>query len=261
MVELDPIRHFLLVFGICIVRMTAACSVVPFLGSSVVQGRIRNSIIFAFGLIIFPIVSPTAPAQMGSVVSLLGIVGKEVIIGILIGFVASKIFWVAMSVGFVIDNQRGASMASVFDPNSGAQTSPFGLLFQQAVIVYFYTGGGFLLFLGVVFESYVIWPVFTFYPNFHVAFPDFALGHIDEVMKLTVVFAAPIVIVVFVAEFGLGLVNRFAPQLNVFFLAMPVKSIVAVLVMILYLPFLFSLFEAEMGDTVDILKFLEAVIT
>jgi type III secretion protein T len=40
----------------------------------------------------------------------------------------------------------------------------------------------------------------------------------------------------FVAEFGLGLVSRFAPQLNVFIVAVPIKAGVAVLVLIFYLP-------------------------
>jgi type III secretion protein T len=61
----------------------------------------------------------------------------------------------------------------------------------------------------------------------------------------------------FLAELGLALVSRFAPQLQVFFLAMPIKSALALLVLVLYMS---TLFEYA-GDTVrgipGILPFLD----
>lgn len=47
--------------------------------------------------------------------------------------------------------------------------------------------------------------------------------------------SAPLVLAMFLSEFGLALISRFAPQLNVFFLAMPIKSAVASVLLIFYL--------------------------
>ena len=245
MIELEPIRNFLIVFGVSIVRVTAACSVVPFMSNQLIQARVRNSIVFSWGLIIYPIVAPTLDDQLGSALTLLAIIVKEIVIGILVGFLAAKMFWIAMSVGFFIDNQRGASMASVYDPTSGEQTSPFGLFLQQTLIVLFYTSGGFLVFLGGMFQSYLVWPIDSFYPELSEAFPGFFIDVVDDIMLTTVVLASPVVITVFVSEFGLGLMNRFAPQLNVFVLAMPVKSLVAMIVLVIYLPLLLLMFQDE----------------
>ncbi len=261
MIEIEPIRHFLLVFGISLVRLMAAVSVVPFLSSQMIQGRVRNSLVFSWGLIIYPIVAPTLGDQLGSFMVILALIVKEIVIGILIGFLASKMFWIAMSVGFFIDNQRGASMASIMDPNSGEQTSPFGLFFQQTLVVLFYSSGGFLVFLGGIFQSYLVWPIDTFYPTFTDAFPGFFLEVADDMMLTAVVLSAPVVITVFISEFGLGLMNRFAPQLNVFVLAMPVKSLVGMIVLIIYLPLLLVLFQEELLETESIFSFLKAVIS
>ena len=257
MIELEPIRNFLIVFGVSIVRVTAACSVVPFMSSQLIQARVRNSLVFSWGIIVYPIVAPTLGDELGSALTLTAIIVKEIVIGILVGFLAAKMFWVAMSVGFFIDNQRGSSMASVFDPTSGEQTSPFGLFLQQTLIVLFYTSGGFLVFLGGLFESYIIWPIDSFYPQFADAFPGFFLDVVDDMMLTVVVLAAPVIITVFIAEFGLGLMNRFAPQLNVFVLAMPVKSLVAMIVLVIYLPLLLVMFQdehIEAGNLFELLK-------
>jgi len=53
-------------------------------------------------------------------------------------------------------------------------------------------------------------------------------------------FAAPVLVAMFLAEVGLALVSRFAPQLQVFFMAMPIKSALAMLVLMLYASALFD---------------------
>jgi type III secretion protein T len=260
MIDLEPARHFLIVFGLCMVRLTAAAAVTPFLSTSLVDSRTRNSVLFSWGIIIYPIVAPSMDASIPSVAGLIGLVAKEVVLGILLGFLASKVFWLAMSVGFFIDNQRGASMAAIDDAATGEQTSPFGLFLEQTMTVLFYSGGGLTLFLGAIFESYVVWPIATFYPTFTDMFPGFVLGMADDLMRLVVVYSAPVIIAVFIAEFGLGLMNRFAPQLNVFVLAMPVKSLVAMIVLVVYLPFLLRHLGADFRMMSRLTSFFAGVL-
>ncbi len=260
MIDLDPARHFLIVFSLCMVRLTAAAAVVPFLSTSLIDSRTRNSVLFSWGIIIYPIVAPTMEGDLPPVLDLIGLVAKEVVLGVLFGFLAAKVFWLAVSIGFFIDNQRGASMASVQDEATGESTSPFGIFLEQSLLVLFYSAGGLTLFLGGIFESYVLWPIGSFYPQFDPAFPAFVLGMADDLMRLVIVFAAPVIIAVFVSEFGMGLMNRFAPQLNVFVLAMPVKSLVAMIVLVLYLPFLFVHLGQDFRMVSRLTSFFEGVL-
>lgn len=261
MIEFGPIRQFILVFGLCLIRLTAACSVTPFTSTKMIPGRTRNSILFALCLSIYPMVGPSLDGQLDSVLTIFGIVAKEIFIGILLGFLSSKLFWVAISVGYFIDNQRGGSMASVFDPSTGEQTSPFGLFFQQTLVTLFFVSGGFLVFLSALFESYLLWPIDSFTPQLPETFPIFFLNMADDLMRTAVVLAAPVVITVFVSEFGLGLMNRFAPQLNVFVLAMPVKSLVAMAVLVIYLPLLLLLFQEEFTGKNTLLSLLDGLLS
>ena len=255
MTEFQAFKEILITVAVSLPRLAAVFAILPFLNRQILSGLVRNSFLFSLMLILYPLVAPTLPPRLDLVVVMLVII-KEVGVGIVIGFVVSMFFWTAESAGFLIDNQRGAGMAGVMDSMSGSQTSPLGSILLQVVAVLFFTSGGFLMLLSGLFESYRLWPVFAFFPSLDPDFPLFFLSQVDLLMQLTLLFAAPVVIAVFLAEFGLGLVNRFAPQLNVFFLAMPIKSGIASLLLIPYLYRLLPLIKDEALAFQDILPLL-----
>ncbi len=228
------LQAFFIITVLSMARMLACFAVLPFLGATLFPQYIRNTIVFTLFLIVYPMIYPLAPENlsMGRAVLLLA---KEIFIGFVVGFVISLIFWSAEIVGFLVDNQRGASMASAMDPLYGESTSPTSILLLQLVSVLFFATGGFLVFLSGIFESYCFWPVFSFFPQLDSSIPYFFLGKIDELMRSATLLAAPFLIAIFLVDFSLGIVNRFVPQLNVFFLSMPIKSGLASFLIILYL--------------------------
>ncbi|EXF67932.1 bacterial export s, 1 family protein [Vibrio parahaemolyticus AQ3810] len=76
------------------------------------------------------------------------------------------------------------------------------------------------------------------------AWVSFFYDQFQQLMWLGVLMSAPLVLAMFLAEFGLALISRFAPQLNVFFLAMPIKSAIASVLLIVYLGLMMDHFEA-----------------
>ena len=125
--------------------------------------------------------------------------------------------------------------------------STTGIFFTQIVSTLFFVGGAVLVFLGALYSSYSIWPVFpesaaeAVSPSFTSDAPVQMLGTLDGMLKVTVIISAPVIIVMFLATLGLGLVNRTAPQLNVFFLSMPVKSALGIAMLMVYLPFILDM--------------------
>ncbi len=248
MTEIPGVKEFFIFVAFTMPRMMAALSISPFFGDQFIGGIARQVVIMSLSLLAAPIVWQSAeglPEGGSFSLLVLFILGKEVVLGMIIGFASGIVFWIAEGTGFFIDNQRGSSMAEMFDPMSGGSSSPFGVLFTKITGVLFFIGGGFAAFLTVMYESYNVWPVFEYFPTMRPGFPDAALGILDGIMGLIVTYAAPIILAMFLAEFGLGLMNRFSPQLNVFFLAMPVKSGIASVLIIFYLIFLVGFFEHE----------------
>ena len=79
------------------------------------------------------------------------------------------------------------------------------------------------------------WPVATFFPHVGEQWVVFFYSQFSQLLSLCVLLAAPLLIAMFLAEFGLALISRFAPSLNVFILAMPIKSIIASFLLVIYL--------------------------
>lgn len=233
----------LMMMMLCLVRLAAALSLTPVFAKQYIMGTGRNVVILAMALPLFYTVFPECPSTQLPISILILTICKEVIIGALLGYLSGFIFYAADSVGFIVDIQRGSSMAMVFDPVAGSQTSLIGSFLTQMIATLFFTMGGFLFFLGLIYQTYIIWPVFSFYPDFDVNFPVFVMSFVDDLMEVIFCFSAPILLVLFLSEFGLGMISRFAPQLNVFFMAMPVKSWLSMFFLLFYFSLLGELFH------------------
>jgi type III secretion protein T len=187
---------------------------------------------------------------------------KEYAIGFVLGYIVGWVFWAVQSAGAFIDNQRGAAIAASIDPLQGHETSPLGILFSTAFLTYIFTVGAFLPILGLLYKSFLLWPATRGIPILSDQFPVLALAIADNALRIVVIIAGPIVAIMFLAEFALAMVSRFAPQVQVFILAMPIKSALAIFILIFYfsrlLPYAtdrLSVFEPYMNRFYDVMQF------
>ena len=234
-------HRWVLAAVLAMARIGGALAICPALTESMIPGVARRAAVLAFAALAVPYIHAGMPLGEPNVWMFSLAAFREALIGFIIGFFAAIPFWVAENVGNFIDNQRGATMGEVYSPLSGAQVSTTGIFFTQVVSTIFFTSGAIFLLLGALYKSYAIWPVFVEGISFAPDTPVQILGALDGMLKTTVVISAPAIIVMFLATIGLGLVNRTAPQLNVFFLSMPVKSALGVAMLIVYLPYIMDM--------------------
>ncbi len=259
---IDLIKEVLLTFSLGLPRLMGAMTMLSFLGSSVMGGVMtRNMVVIALSLVIYPMLQHQIQSVELSPWMIAGIAMKELMVGMMIGYLVTAVFWAIQAVGAFIDNQRGATMASSMDPLLGGQSSPFGMLMTQTLVTLFFVSGLFLLFLGGIYKSYNLWPVVSFFPVVSMALLEFLLAQFVLVAKLAVVVGAPIIIAMFLSEFGLGLISRFAPQLNVFFLSMSIKSAVANFLLILFWSVLILYFGDLLGNFDNQLHLLDDIVS
>lgn len=228
-------------------RVLAMFALLPFFNRQLLPGILRYGISFGLSLMLIPVLLPRYVELQPVGLDLLLLITKEVFIGLALGFMVALPFWIFEAVGFVIDNQRGASIGATINPATGNDSSPLGILFNQAFMVFFLISGGFGLMLSLLYNSFRIWDVFAWFPVLEKEGIPFFLGQLSMFARTSLLLAAPVIVAMFLAELGLGLISRFAPQLQVFFLAMPVKSALALLVLVLYMS---TLFEYAAG-TID----------
>ncbi|EKY4193917.1 type III secretion system export apparatus subunit SctT [Vibrio harveyi] len=247
----DDLHQALFLYSLTLPRLMACFIFLPILNKQTLGGTmVRNGVLCSLALFIFPMINQQdLPAETDGL-WLMIILGKEVLLGLLIGFVAAIPFWAIEAAGFLVDNQRGAAMASMFNPTLGSQSTPTAVLLTQTLITLFFSGGGFVAFIYALFNSYASWPVISFFPSVTEEWVHFFYAQFEQLMWLGVLMSAPLVLAMFLAEFGLALISRFAPQLNVFFLAMPIKSAIASVLLIVYLALMMNHFQALFSEIV-----------
>lgn len=192
------------------------------------------------------VVVPDVSTWMG-LLEFVVLVLKEGFIGFVLAFLCMTVFWAIVSGGTIIDNQRGASMAQGSDPLGGAEASPLGTILFLAMVVLFFVSGAFMHFVNMLYSTYAVWSPFELLPALiNSNLSVFALQQLDNLMLHAILLCAPFLLVTLMSDISLALVNRFAPQLNVFVLSMPVKSGICAFLIILYinqfLDYAYSLF-------------------
>lgn len=242
-----PLLDFIYLIVLAMVRMQVVFTVLPIFSNKLVSGLVRTGIVIVFAAFVTPtiIVPPSKDMFSGFFMVILL---KEALIGLMIGFVLSIFFWVMEGVGTLIDIQSGANNATTFDPLTQHEAGPFTGVLLQIVMIVFILAGGFTLFLGLIFESYRVWPVMSFYPDYDSVLKTFIIQQSDTLLQSVVKFAAPILIILLMIEFGLGLVARTAQQLHVFDLSQPIKFYSAIVLLALFLPFFYDGLSSYMLD-------------
>jgi type III secretion protein T len=254
---LFQLRSFFLTLIFGIVRSGAMFAIIPFFGKKNVMGTGRNAWILGISIFAFPFFTNEYANPDASLGVLFLLIAKEVLIGVILGYLASFIFFVVEGVGNLIDVQRGASSASLFSAFNESQTTVMADFFVQIVLLLFFLNGGFRFLLDILYESYVVWPIFSFIPTFNGPIAAFFVRFLSDYMHVIFALVGPILFALFLAEFGLGMVNRFAPQLNVFFLSMGIKSGLSSLFLILYLSFLMEFFTSYFFEESRLLAFFK----
>ncbi|MDN0120470.1 type III secretion system export apparatus subunit SctT [Yersinia frederiksenii] len=229
--------HWLGALGLAMMRPYGMLLILPlFTARSLGSSLLRNSLVFAIALPVTPLFFSASLLLQDSLTSWFWLLCMELLIGVMIGFVAALPFWAIDMAGFLIDTLRGATMSTLFNPSMGMESSIFGVLFTQLLTVLFLISGGFNLVLAALYGSYSILPAGSGIQPSPIML-QFLQSEWQLMYELCLNFALPALLVMVLADLSLGLVNRSSQQLNVFFLAMPIKSALALFLLVISLPY------------------------
>lgn len=250
-------KAFLVALAYTQPRIIAMFIALPIFNTALLPGMLRYAVAAALGAVAAPRLMPVVTQIDLDGAMILLLLAKEAFIGFVLGFLVAIPFWAFEAVGYIIDNQRGASVSATLNPLTGNDSSPLGILFNQAFIVFFFVSGGFQLMLGLLYDSFALWDVFTWMPSLRPETGPLLLDQLNKLVRVALLLGAPAIVAMFLAEIGLALVSVFVPQLQVFFLAMPIKCAVGLLVLVLYMGTLFDFGGLYVADLRSIVPFLE----
>jgi len=243
----SQIETFILIF----VRITAIISLLPIFGSQSVPAQLKAGLSFVLAMVVFPSVSPyLVVAGEFNVPIFFVTVIKEALIGIAIGYVTTFMFAAVQFAGRLIDTQMGFALVQVIDPFSNTQTTVTGqfqvLLFS---IIFLLVNGHYFLLLAAVKS-------FEMIPLTMVHFPSGAMVALftrmtGNIFVMAVRFASPVFSVLVLSSLSLGIVARTVPQINIFFVGLPMKIGLGIVSLIIVLPSLVNLFRVMTNSLME----------
>ncbi|MFI5342933.1 MAG: EscT/YscT/HrcT family type III secretion system export apparatus protein [Chlamydiales bacterium] len=216
-------------------RMLPIIALAPFFGAKVLPHSVKVAFALCLFVIFLPQLATITKTPLGFNFDMLLLLFKELLVGILIGFFISLPFVIVQNTGSLIDHQRGASSLMVSDPSTQTQTSPLGTLYNLLLIYLFYLIDGPFTVIEMVSTSYQILPPDQFmsagFFNNNGEFITQIIKLVGHVMILSTQLAAPALIMILMTDFFLGIANRLAPQVQITFLGMPLKSLLALMIL------------------------------
>ncbi|MGI9232117.1 MAG: type III secretion system export apparatus subunit SctT [Woeseiaceae bacterium] len=260
MTELDALADSFTGFAAAVPRIAVAFVVLPLLTREVVPAIIRNVFVFSLGLSLYPLISATADLADIAAFGLVQLVIKEAVIGLMIAYLFSIIFWALEGAGEIIDAKIGSTTAQLADPVLGHQTTMTATFFSRLAAFLFVALGGLSVFLGLLLQSYAVWPIDAPIPVLQWSDDLVFVKRFSDLFAIMLVLAAPVLIVLSLIEFAFGLVNRFAERLNVFSISMSVKAWVAILIVVFALSSIVEYVLRWLATQTDLLDLLSTAL-
>jgi len=231
------------------VRMTAFLIVAPPFAHQAFPGRIKAMLGVGLGLAVSQRLSAGYVAR-DTAGFLTGVV-LELVTGLVLGFLVMLVFAAVQSAGSLVDLFSGFQMAQAFDPQMMVNGAQFTRLLQMAALALLFSSDGYQLVIGGLTGSFTALPLAG---GLDLAQPVQAMTSAVTGMFLAAVqIAGPLLVVLFLADVGLGLLTRVAPALNAFSLGFPLKIMLTLALagfLFLALPRIVSTLAGQAAKTV-----------
>jgi flagellar biosynthesis protein FliR len=212
------------IFVLVLTRVLMIMLALPFLGGSMVPNQVKISLGFILSMFVFPwqAVQP-ASAEAIPLIAFVQAIFQEVIIGALAGMAVTMVFGVFQVAAKMMEMSAGFSSGQIFNPTLNDTGSAFDQFFVLIIYLYFFAINGHHVFLIGLQQTFQALPVNSGIDKLMALTPDRLLTVFSMIIASGVQMALPIVGSILLADISLGLLNKVAPQIQVFFLGINIK--------------------------------------
>lgn len=224
-------------------RLGAAAMLLPGTGEQDVPATIRLGLALALVVLLLPVLRPVLPAPPDDAARAVLLVGGEVLVGLWIGGLARLVVLGFVMAGQMIALLTGLASALVPDPLGGQQATAPARAFTLLAAVVLLSSGLYALPLGALAQSYDVLPPGVAWPSGAAAAAMAAA--VGQSLDLALRLAAPFVLGAVMLNLSLGLLARLAPQVQVYFVAMPGQVLAGLVLLAVLLGPLLRLFGDE----------------
>jgi len=232
---------FLLVF----IRTVSMFATAPLYANQAIPGQLKIWAAGFFAFAIFPLVGAMTPSVSLDLGSLVLLAIQEAIIGSAIGFSLGIIFHGVVYAGDIFGVVMGFSISSVIDRQYGFDVPAIGQFEYIIAVFIFLILDGHLFLIQALKMSYVAVPVSGLKIGGEAV--NTFVRMTGMVFLTAIKVGAPVIVSLFLTDVLMGIISRMVPQLNVFFVGMPLKAGIGIFTIIASLPFFVFVFGKLLG--------------
>lgn len=221
-------------------RLGAAAMILPGLGEQEVPPQIRLALGLALVPMLLPVVAPALPPTPDSGGAAVRLVLIEVLIGLWLGGLARLVTLAFAVAGQAVALMMGLASALVPDQQLGGQGTVASRLLSLLAVVLVLSTGLYALPLRALVQSYAVLPAGEMWPAGEAA-EVFARAAADS-FSLALQLASPFILGAIVLNVALGLLSRLAPQVQVYFVAIPGQILAGIALLAFLLPSMTDVF-------------------
>lgn len=224
---MEQLVHHVVPFLLVLTRLAGLFVFGPYMSGLAVPVRIKVLLLLTTAVAVYPVVPLPleSAAELGrlDLFDLLPLVGRELLIGVVIGFIASLPLMAMESAGVVIGQQMGFGLARVYNPDINIEADLIGqMLFYVAAGAFLAMGGLDVMFLAVV-RTFEHVPAGGMSPKMVPL--DMIVQVLSSGLELTLRVSTPVVAMIFLLIIVFGAVGKTMPQINIMSVGFSMKII------------------------------------
>jgi len=220
-------------FLLILVRTSALFISAPFFGFRLVPSSVKI-LCSVFISLVIAVYLPPSSYVVTTLVEMIVLIAHQILVGAMLGVIASFTFEAIRFAGEIIDLQMGFGMASIMDPSTQIRQTLFGEFnYILAIMVFIVINGHHFLLLNLIstFDKVPLYQLgFTSNIEFSI------LENFRSLFVIGLKLALPILALLLLVDIISGLISRLIPQLNIFVISFPFKITAGFIALIAFLP-------------------------
>ena len=239
-----PIPELTAAFVLAFARIGTLVMLLPAIGDRTIPSPLRLAFALLLSLLLLPFVRTALPAVVGPA-STVGLMIGEVLVGLVIGLSIRMVVAALQIAGTVMSQSLGLSYATTVDPSYGGQDPSIGNFLNLLGLTLIFATDLHHLVIAAIRDSYALLPP--------VGVPEtgdvvrLGLGALARSFALALQISAPFIAFGLLFNIGLGVLSRLMPQMQVFFVGLPVTIIVGMLVLVAVVGLMMNAFLGDLG--------------
>ncbi|MEK6628355.1 MAG: flagellar biosynthetic protein FliR [Bdellovibrionota bacterium] len=228
----------ILMFGLILLRMSSFVVSAAIFNSQSLSAPLKILISLVFTLVAFKTVaSNEALVRLSESQSdLLLLAGREVLVGIVLGFVTRLFFFAVSIAGEIVSVSMGLGQAQVFNPMTDSLSNAMEQFYTVIATMVFLSLNGHHLMITGIHESFTSTPVAEL--SFGYASMSEFVSGVQSFLIIGIKISAPVMISMIIVQLGMALLSRVVPQINVIFTSVSVTVLIGLVTLFISLPLL-----------------------